>query len=78
MVIPVGTYIKDQMKELGITQKELATMIGKPYPVVNNILMGKRGINTEYAKLFAKALDMDYNYLMRLHNYYELHNKNTK
>lgn len=73
MVIPVGEYIRDQMNALGFNQKNLARMIGKPHSVVNNILMGKRGINAEYAMLFATALDMDAEYLMRLQNYYDFH-----
>lgn len=44
-----GEILKDELQTRGISQRKFATIIGTSYSVLNEILNGKRPINTEYA-----------------------------
>lgn len=53
-----GHVLASELKNSGISQKELSEIIGKSTPVINDIIKGKRGINAEIAVLLEKALDV--------------------
>lgn len=44
-----GEILKDELNARGISQRKFATVIGVSYSVLNEVINGKRPINTEYA-----------------------------
>ena len=56
----------------GISQRQLAIEIGISYTQLNELLNGKRPINTQTALLIAKALDIDAEPLLRLQTRYDI------
>ncbi len=51
-----GEYIRDELKLRGWTQEDLARVIGRPLPTVNEIIQGKRAVMPEMAIALAQAL----------------------
>ena len=54
-VFPPGEYIKDELEERGWTQLDLAEILGRPFQLVNEIILDKRGISPETARGLAEA-----------------------
>lgn len=69
-----GEMIKDEIEYRGISQKALAEQIGVKPSVLNEILKGKRPVNTEYALLFEAALGIEADLWLKLQSDY---NKQT-
>lgn len=67
-----GEIIKDEIEYRGIAQRQLASQIGVSYSQLNEILNGKRGLNTEMAMLVAAALDIDAEPLLALQTRYDI------
>ena len=67
-----GEIIKDEIEYRGITQRQLASQIGVSYSQLNEILNGKRGLNTEMAMLVAAALAIDAEPLLALQTRYDI------
>lgn len=67
-----GEILKDELKERGITQKELSSMMKIPASVVNEIIHGKRNLNADYALAFSKVLSIPAETLMKLQSLYDL------
>ena len=67
-----GEVIKDEIEYRGISQRKLATEIGVSYTQLNEILNGKRALNTEMAILIATALDLDAEPLLALQTRYDM------
>ena len=44
-----GKILQSVLEDYDMSQKELAVAIGKPSPIVNDIIKGKRNINPEFA-----------------------------
>lgn len=65
-----GEMVKDEIEYRGISQKALANEIGIPASVLNEILNGKRAINTEYALLLEAALGIEADLWLRLQSEY--------
>lgn len=72
ITIHVGEYIKDNLKELNMTQKELSVMTGIHCPIINNIIKGKRGITPEQSALIGEAFGVSAELLYNLHCQYEM------
>jgi addiction module HigA family antidote len=68
-----GELIKDEVEARGITQKRLASDMGVSYTVLNDIICGRRGINTQYALLLEAALGIESNLWLKLQADYDLH-----
>src|SRR3989304_174869 len=51
-----GEYLRDELGARGWTQTDLAAILDRPLRLVNEIIMGKRGITPETATGLAKAL----------------------
>ena len=56
--------IAKDLKERGITHKELATMIGKTKSVVSSQISGKKSFSKEMASLFSRALGYNIKFLL--------------
>jgi addiction module HigA family antidote len=67
-----GEIIKDEIEYRGIPQRRLASEIGVSYSQLNEMLNGKRALNTELALLISKALDLDAEPLLRLQAQYDM------
>ena len=68
----VGEVIKDEIEYRGISQKMLAAEIGVSYTQLNEVLNGKRPLNTEMAILISTALDLDAEPLLALQTRYDM------
>lgn len=53
-----GYILDSKLDEYGMSQKELALLIGKSTPVINDIIKGKRGINAEIAIMLETVFDL--------------------
>jgi len=74
-----GELLKEEIEYRGISQRKLAAQMGVTYPMLNEILNGKRPVTTEYALLFEAALDIEPEMLINMQTDYNLqtirHNK---
>jgi HTH-type transcriptional regulator/antitoxin HigA len=55
-VFPPGEFLRDELEARGWTQTEFAEILGRPVRLVNEILVGKRGITPQTAQEIAAAL----------------------
>ncbi len=67
-----GEVIKDEIEARGISQRKLAKEIGISYSQLNEVLNGKRQVNTELALLIEAALDIPSTPLLTLQTRYDL------
>lgn len=67
-----GELLKDEIEARGISQKQLAKLIGMPYTMLNEILNGKRNVSTETALLFEAALEINAEMLLGIQADYSL------
>ena len=67
-----GEVIKDEIEFRGISQRRLAKEIGVSYSQLNEVLNGKRPVNTELALLIEAALDIPSTPLLTLQTRYDL------
>lgn len=67
-----GAVIKEEIEYRGISQKKLAAQMELSYSVLNEILNGKRPINTEYALLFEAALGIDADLWLKMQARYNM------
>ena len=49
VAIPPGEYLAEEIEARGITQKELASRMGRPTNAINEIVKGKKAITAETA-----------------------------
>ncbi len=54
-----GEIVKDEIEYRGIKQRDLAAKMGVSYSQLNEILNGKRQVNTEIALLLEAVLDLE-------------------
>ena len=67
-----GEVIKDEIEYRGISQRALAAQIGVSYTQLNEVLNGKRTLNTEMALLISAALDIDAEPLLAMQMRYDV------
>ncbi len=67
-----GEVIKDEIEYRGISQRALAAQIGVSYTQLNEVLNGKRTLNTEMALLISVALDIDAEPLLAMQMRYDV------
>lgn len=67
-----GEVIKDEIEYRGISQRALAAQIGVSYTQLNEVLNGKRTLNTEMALLISAALDIDVEPLLAMQMRYDV------
>ena len=70
-----GKILQSVLEDYEMSQKELAIAIGKPSPIVNDIIKGKRNINPEFAVLLEAVLpDISAADWMSMQNQYDISN----
>ncbi|MDE6311307.1 MAG: HigA family addiction module antidote protein [Muribaculaceae bacterium] len=67
-----GELIKDELEARGITQSRLARSIGISRSILNEIIKGKRAVNTEIALLVEAAIDIPADLLLNLQSDYNM------
>lgn len=67
-----GELIKDELNARNISQARLADQIGVKPSLINEIIKGKRGVNTEFALLLEAALGIPANLWLNLQSAYNL------
>jgi len=71
-VFPPGEFIKDELAERGWTQADLAEIVGRPLPAINQIINGARGITPETAMELAQAFGTSAELWLNLETAYQL------
>ncbi len=77
-VFPPGEFIREEIEERGWTQEDLAEILGRPLRLVNEIIMGKRGITPETANGIAAAFGTSAQFWMNLESTYRLSQIRTR
>ena len=67
-----GEVIKDEIEYRGISQRALAMQIGVSYTQLNEVLNGKRPLNTEMALLIGAAIGVDAEPLLSMQTRYDM------
>lgn len=67
-----GELVRDELNERGMTQKQLAEIIGMPAPVLNDIIKGRRNINTETAILLQDVFGIEARLWLALQSQYDI------
>ena len=67
-----GEVLKDEIEFRGISQKKLATTMDVPYTMLNEVLNGKRQLNTELALLIEATLDLPAEPLLKMQTRYNM------
>lgn len=67
-----GELIKDEIEFRKISQRKLSIQTGISYTLLNELLNGKRDVNTEYALLIEAALNIDAESLLRMQTRYNI------
>ena len=67
-----GELLKDEIEYRGISQKQLAADMGVSYTVLNDIVNGKRPVNTKFALLCERALGIPAYVLLRMQTDYDM------
>lgn len=77
VVFPPGDYIREELEARGWTQIDLAKIIGRTQPAVNEMITGKRGITPESALALAAAFGTSAEFWMNLETIYSLAHAET-
>lgn len=67
-----GELIHDELEASNLTQAKLAECIGVSPSLINEIIKGKRGVNTEMALLIEAALGIPADLLLNLQRDYNM------
>ena len=67
-----GDLLKDEIECWGISQKQLAADMGVSYTVLNDIVRGKRAVNTKFSLLCEQAMDIPAHLLLNLQAEYDM------
>lgn len=71
-VFPVGAFIREELEERGWTQRDLASIMGRPISLVQQIIAGRRGITATTAHELAEAFGTSSTLWMGLDAEYQL------
>ena len=67
-----GEVLKDEIEYRGISQRKLAAEMDVPYTQLNEVLNGKRPVNTEFALLIEAVLDLPAESLLNMQARYNM------
>ena len=65
-VFPPGEFIREELEERGWTQEDFAAILGRSPRLVNEVIMGKRGITPETANGLSAAFGTSAQFWMNL------------
>lgn len=68
-----GELIRDELEARHMTQARLAQQIGVSPSMLNEVVNGKRGVNTELALLLEAAMGISADIWLRLQSDYNMH-----
>jgi HTH-type transcriptional regulator/antitoxin HigA len=71
-VFPPGEFLADELEARGWTQTEFAEIIGRPFKLVNDIILAKRSVTPETAADFSAALGTSPQFWMNLETAWQL------
>ena len=71
-VFPPGEFIQEEMEARGWTQEELASIMGRPRRLVNELISGARGITAATAHDLGEAFGTGPEVWMNLESTYRL------
>lgn len=77
-VFPPGMFIQEALEGRGWTQEDLAQILGKPLPTVNQLIKGKRAIIAETAQKLAAAFGNSAQFWMNLETAWQLFRKRAE
>jgi HTH-type transcriptional regulator/antitoxin HigA len=69
---PPGYFIKEELDARGLSQSDLAYILGCPVQAVNLIVSGRRGISPEMAKALGIAFDVPAAFFANLQTAFDL------
>ncbi len=72
-----GEIIREELEFRGISQRELARVIGVCPTIINELIKGKRQLGTELALLIGAALGLDAEPLIQLQVRYNIYRAKT-
>ena len=67
-----GEVLKDEIAYRNISQHKLAAAMDVPYTLLNEVLNGKRPVNTEFALLIEAVLDLPAEPLLKMQTRYNM------
>lgn len=67
-----GEIVKDEIEYRGISQRKLAMQMDVSYTQLNEVLNGKKPLNTEFALLIEAVLDLPAEPLLKMQARYNL------
>lgn len=71
-VFPPGDFLREELAERGWTQADLAEILGRPPRLIDEIILGKRGISPETAKGLADVFGTSAAFWMNLDSAWQL------
>lgn len=71
-VFPPGEFIRDELEERGWTQSDLAKIMGRPLPVLNLIISGRKSVTPETAIGLASAFGTSPEFWLNLETAFQL------
>ena len=77
MAVHPGLMIKPELEERGISQKEVAKMLGAQPSHLSEVLNGKRALSTELAVKIEKTIGLPAKILLSAQTQYELESTNS-
>lgn len=72
LAIHPGEFLEETLKEMGMTQAELANRLGRPIQVVNEIIKGKKSITSTTALELEDVLEIPSHIWIGLESEYQI------
>jgi HTH-type transcriptional regulator/antitoxin HigA len=70
--VPPGDFLEEVLQRRGWSQRDFASVLGRPVQAVNEIIAGKKAITPETAITLSEALGTSANYWLELEGRYRL------
>ena len=77
-VFPPGEFIREELEERGWTQSDLSKIMGRPLPVLNLIISGRKSITPETAVALGSAFGTSAEFWLNLESAFQLSKVNVE
>ena len=67
-----GEVLKEELEARGMSQKKFSELLNVPYTQLNEILNGKRPVNTDFALMMEAALGINPELLINMQSRYNM------